>query len=109
MPLREPDPTDPMTLHGVGVETDSEEATVEMAVCFIEEFARMGFDADRLFRIFRTPGYAGPAMALSVLGADRIRALIAESLELRGNRVSKQGESTVTPRGVSLPVLETGC
>jgi len=109
MPLREPDSTDPMTLHGVGVETDSEEATIEMAACFIEEFTRMGFDADRLFRMFRTPGYAGPAMALAVLGEDRIRALIAESLELRGNRVSKQEECRVTPTGLSLPVLETGC
>lgn len=83
MPYDDPDPTDPMTLHGVGVETDDENAMVEMAQCFIEEFARMGFSADRLLRMFTHPGYAGPHLAYRHLGEERIRGLIHDELDLR--------------------------
>lgn len=108
MPYEDPDPTDPMTLHGVVVETESDEAMVEMAVCFIEEYARLGFDADRMERMFHTQGYAGPAMALKVLGEQRIRTLIAEEVALRGPRHSQKTRCTTTSAGISLPVLESG-
>ena len=109
MSHEDPDPTDPMTLHGVEIETESDEAMVEMAICFIEEYARLGFDADRIERLFRTQGYAGPAMALEVLGEKRIRELVAEEVVLRGPRFLKKNHCTATSTGVSLPVLESGC
>ena len=108
MPYDDPDPTDPMTLHGVGVETDSDDAMVEMATCFIEEYARLGFDAERIERMFHTQGYAGPAMALGQLGEDRIRTLIAEEIALRGPRHVKRNGIETTAAGISLPVLEAG-
>jgi len=108
MPYDDPDPTDPMTLHGVGVETDSEESMVEMAACFIEEYARLGFDARRIERMFHTQGYAGPAMALRVLGEKRIRDLIADEIALRGSRREIKTELETTVTGISLPVLEMG-
>jgi len=109
MPYQDPDPTDPMTLHGVAVETDNENAVVDMAVCFIEEYVRLGFDAERIERIFWTKGYAGPAMALQALGAERIRELIADEIALRGpRRAAHPSGDTTTPSGISLPVLETG-
>ena len=109
MPYEDPDPTDPMTLHGVVVETESDEAMVEMAVCFIEEYVRLGFDADRVLRMFHTQGYAGPAMAFDVLGEESIRVLIAEEVALRGHRFTKKDGCLTTSTGISLPVLESGC
>ena len=109
MPYDDPDPTDPMTLHGVVVETDSDEAMVEMAVCFIEEYVRLGFGADRISQMFHTRGYAGPALALRTLGDERVRKLISEEIALRGPRYAKKECDTTISAGISLPVLETGC
>jgi len=108
MPYEDPDPTDPMTLHGVEVETTSDEAMIEMATCFVEEYARMGFDADRIWRMFHTQGYAGPALALHALGEERIGEVIAEELALRGPRLSRKERCTYDSAGISLPVLESG-
>ena len=37
MPHNDPDPTDPMALHGVAVQTDDPSVMRQMAQCFIEE------------------------------------------------------------------------
>lgn len=78
MPYDDPDPTDPMTLHGMSCETENDNAVREMADCFIEEYFRLGFDPDRVFRMFSTQGYQGPNMALETLGEEAIRNLIGE-------------------------------
>lgn len=39
MPYDDPDPTDPMTLHSVVVETRDNSAMTDMAECFIDEYA----------------------------------------------------------------------
>lgn len=96
MPYDDPDPTDPMTLHGVllgGGEGPTMEAVVDMAECFVEEFARMGFDAQRILHLFDTKGYAGPAMATEILGKERIRELV-DSVLSRWN--GRHGGTTVT-------------
>lgn len=105
MPYADPDATDPMTLHGVVVETENDEAMVEMATCFIEEYARLGFDAGRIERMFQTPGYAGPAMALHVLGEERIRELIAEDVAWRAPRSAEESRGTTASADIALPVL----
>ncbi len=87
MPLREPDATDPMILHGVSVETDQPDAMRHMAACFIEEYLRMGFDPDRVFKMFKTVGYAGPQMAYKALGEAAIRAMLDEQIAIRGPHV----------------------
>jgi len=108
MPYDDPDPTDPMTLHGVGVETDDENATVDMAECFIEEFVRMGFSQERLLRLFENPGYAGPHRAYRILGEDRIAALIDGQMRLRGFRIAQMDQpAQVGSNGlIQLRVLE---
>ena len=63
MPYDDPDPTDPMTLHGVAVETEDDGPMIDMAACFVEEYLRSGFDADRVLGVFKTQGYAGPFLA----------------------------------------------
>jgi hypothetical protein len=86
MPYNDPDPTDPMTLHGVAVETDDPSAMREMAGCFIDEYLRMGYHADRLLGMFKIPQYAGPYMAFQALGEDAIVQLIDEIAARWGGR-----------------------
>jgi len=109
MPYADPDPTDPMTLHGVALETETDDAMVEMAVCFIEEYARLGFDEERIWKLFHTRGYAGPALAIQTLGAARVRDLISQEVALRRPRRGSNQGDTLTATGISLPVLQFGC
>lgn len=98
MPYGEPDDTDPMMLNGVVLE-DGEgpplEAVREMAECFIDEYARLGFDANRILHMFRTKGYAGPYMAREILGEEAIHDLVDLVLVRWGGR---RAGATVRPR-----------
>lgn len=107
MPYDDPDPTDPMTLHGVGVETDDPEAMRNMAACFVEEYLRMGFDAERVMHLFQTKGYAGPHMAYEALSEPVIQALIDEEIRRRGPRSASNNTVERNDRGdIVLPVLD---
>jgi|CXWL01.1.fsa_nt_gi hypothetical protein len=89
MPYGKPDQTDPMTLSGVVLEdvgAPTQEAVLEMAECFIDEYARLGFDANRILHVFRTKGYAGPYMATELLGEQTIRELVEMVLARWGGR-----------------------
>ncbi len=91
MPYGEPDQTDPMTLNGVVLEdvgAPTQEAVLEMAECFIDEYARLGFDANRILHMFRTKGYAGPYMATELLGEAAIRELVEMVLARWGGKRS---------------------
>jgi len=105
MPYDDPDPTDPMTLHGVVVETGNDLAMVEMAECFIDEYARLGFDANRILHMFNTRGYAGPFMAAAALGEERVRGLIDTVLARWGGRKAAMLSHGAAGRGMSLTVL----
>lgn len=105
MPYDDPDPTDPMTLHGVAVETADDSAMLAMAECFIDEYARLGFDANRILHMFNTRGYAGPYMAASVLGKERIRAMVDTVLVRWGGRRAGVLSRGAAEHGVSLTVL----
>ncbi len=86
MPYGDADATDPMTLQGVAFDTDDDCAVREMAACFVEEYARSGFDGERILGLFRVKGYAGPHLAYRSLGEEAIRSLIGEILERWGPR-----------------------
>ena len=105
MPYDDPDPTDPMTLHGVGVETSDDTAMQEMAECFIDEYARLGFDANRILHMFHTRGYAGPFMATQALGKEQIRNLVDTVLARWGGRRAGAVRPTTQSGEVSLTVL----
>ncbi len=107
MPYDDPDATDPMTLHGVIVETDTDAAMLDMAECFVEEYIRSGFDEEKIFKMFQTQGYAGPFLAYQTLGEDVIRNLIAELLPLWGGRNIKTAQSPSATGHISLPVLDS--
>ncbi len=75
MPLHEPDDTDPMELVGVRLPAASDESTRTMAECFVEEFARLGYDQHAILELFRNPEYAAAHDALRVLGETHIAEL----------------------------------
>jgi hypothetical protein len=98
-----------MMLNGVVLE-DGEapplDAVREMAECFIDEYARLGFDANRILHMFRTKGYAGPYMATEILGEEAIRDLVDLVLARWGGRragatvpVSEKREISLTGNG----------
>ncbi len=107
MPYDDPDATDPMTLHGVVVETNSDNAMRDMAECFVEEYIRSGFDADRILKMFQTQGYAGPFLAYQTLGEDAIRRIIDELVPLWGGRKDRTARSPSATGRIGLPVLES--
>ena len=107
MPYDDPDMTDPLTLHGVAFETTDDAAVRSMAECFVEEYARLGFGRERILQMFRVVGYAGPAMALRVLGAAAIEEIVEDSLARYGDRWGRSGVTRVETGAISLPVLES--
>ena len=103
MPYNDPDATDPMTLTGVVIETEDDQAMREMADCFVEEYTRLGFDPERLLHVFKTRGYVGPFMAYRALGEPAIRALIEDHARRRGPVRSAPPETEPTA-GINIPL-----
>jgi len=48
----------------------------EMALAFIEEFRRMGWDDARILALFRNPFYRGPHLVYAARGDAYVRALL---------------------------------
>ena len=106
MPYDDPDATDPMTLHGVECDTDSDQAHREMAACFIEEYLRLGFSAEQILKMFQTKGYAGPYLAYEILGREAITSVIDEYVQRWGPRLQKRTIDRNADGDVVLPILE---
>lgn len=71
------EPEDPLALVGVVLERGPDDgALTEMAWCFVEEYARMGWSGERIMRLFRNPFYRGPHQILRMKGEDFVRGLI---------------------------------
>jgi hypothetical protein len=83
MPYGEPDASDPSLLVGVSLPADAT-TDLDMAYVFAEEFARMGFDEERLLGLFRRPFYAGAHRLWQSLGEETIFRVARESLEIWG-------------------------
>ncbi len=103
-----------MALHGVSVETGDDRAMYDMAECFVEEYLRSGFDADRIMHMFELQEYAGPYLAYRTLGENAIRKMIDTQMRLRNlprkEWRTKQRASCVGAdrgNGISLPVLNS--
>lgn len=108
MPYDDPDPTDPMSLHGVVLDRSAPplEAMREMAECFVEEYARLGFEPQRILQMFKTRGYAGPHMAYEELGEAAIRMMIGETMKRWGPRRTPQIVEHRTAGMIGLRVLD---
>ncbi|MFQ5864793.1 MAG: hypothetical protein ACE5IW_06135 [bacterium] len=83
MPYNDPDPSDPNVLVGVEIPANAETIR-DMAYVFAEEFARIGFDKEKLMRIFKRPFYAGAHRAYEELGEEEIEKIVDECLEIWG-------------------------
>lgn len=86
MPTKDYDPEDPMEMIGVELTWRSRgEVTSplrDMALCFAEEFAREGWDEERLVSMFRNPFYAGPHLAWKQKGDEFVRSVIREAMRM---------------------------
>ena len=83
MGYREPEASDPHELVGVVLPGD-EASTREMAAAFAEEFARFGWQRERILAMFRNPAYRAANAALGTLGDEQIRSVVDEALALWG-------------------------
>ena len=83
MPYDDPDPQDPMMLVGVELPGDRA-AQLEMARCFAEEYARMGFGEAQILDLFRRPFYADAHRAFLGLGEDLVTRLVRENVAAWG-------------------------
>jgi len=83
MPYAEPDHDDPMELTSVELEA-TEAEVLDMASCFAEEFARLGYDSRGIMALFENPEYPPAHSALQQLGAAKVRGLIAEAVFIYG-------------------------
>ena len=82
MPYDEFDLDDPLELVAQEVSLEEEHLN-EMAECFVEEFARMGYGAEELFKLFCDPFYRGPYSVLQARGEKFVRDLIEERVGAR--------------------------
>jgi hypothetical protein len=94
MPKDEFDFEDPFELNGMAFLTH-EDTTNAMAECFIEEFLRMGYNANQVLALFRNPHYVGPSLALEKCGEPFVRDLIVEVFARWGKVVAWPGEAPV--------------
>ena len=53
-------------------------ALTEMACCFVEELARMGYRGEKLIRLFRDPFYGGPHSIYLAKGEEFVRSLVEQ-------------------------------
>jgi hypothetical protein len=95
VPYDDYDAEDPLELVGCEVELADEHLT-EMAECFVEEFARMGYGANELLELFRNPFYRGPHSVYQARGEEYVRRLIEEIVGERPARsapgLARRGE-----------------
>ena len=96
MPYDEPEPDDPNMLVGVVLPGD-EQSIRNMATVFADEYARLGYDEEKLLNLFSQPFYSGAFAAWKVLGESEIRTLVRESVRFwTGFRNAVKEESCQT-------------
>src|SRR5689334_11702841 len=95
MPKDEFDFDDPLELNGVAFRSN-EDTTDAMCECFIEEFMRMGYSAQRILGLFRNPHYIGMHMAWLKRGDQPLRDTISQTF-------ARWGRSVTWPVGTPAP------
>ena len=72
------EPTDPLEPVAVAIATPGYDGTDAMARCFVEEFALMGWPAERIFKLFTLPTFAASHAVYCERGPDYVHRLIAD-------------------------------
>ena len=78
MPYDEPDHDDPMEFVAVGLPALSAEEEDEMVRCVIEEYCWLGWDEERLWKLFTNSFYQATYQFCVRRGAEHVRRLIEE-------------------------------
>ncbi len=78
--LKSPEPDDPLEMGAEMVEGDPR----LMLACLIEEYARMGWDAGRIARIFDNPFFLASHGLADRFGRDTVHAFIEQTLRRCG-------------------------
>ena len=87
MAEKELEQDDPFEMVGVALPSVMDDAALtEMACCFVEELARMGYGRERLMRVFRDPFYKGPHAVYRSKGEEFVRALVDQVPALETER-----------------------
>ncbi len=78
-PQKQYEADDPFRFIAVRYPVDSErEQDLEMARCFIEEYALMGWPASQIRSLFKSPLYAGPHAIFRKWGMPAVDVLISD-------------------------------
>ena len=92
-PIKSNEPEDPLELVGVQMkEGPDERALEEMAGCFIEEYARMGWNGERILKLFRNPFYRGPNQILRAKGEEFVRERIEAITGVKAGPTLSRGD-----------------
>lgn len=88
------EPEDPMSLHATQVDGDPE----AMLAALVEEYARMGWDAERVERLFERPFFQATHRLWKLFGPEgtreRIRAVLSRCGVLRTRTTVQKPEAT---------------
>ncbi|MBI1870314.1 MAG: hypothetical protein HYS07_03870 [Chlamydiae bacterium] len=79
---KELDPEDPMEMVGVEFSLQSEAEVRDMALCYAEEFARDGWNEEKLLAMFRNPFYLGPHLVWRQKGDSFVLSVIQEAIRM---------------------------
>ena len=91
--MKEHDPADPLELVGVQMkEGPDDQALEEMAVCFIEEYVRMGWNGERILKLFRNSFYRGPNQILRARGEEFVRERIEKITGIKASPTLSRGD-----------------
>ncbi len=77
---KEFDPEDPMEMIGVELPGQSEAEVRDMVLCYAEEFARDGWNEEKLLAMFRNPFYLGPHLVWRQKGDSFVLSVIKEAI-----------------------------
>ncbi len=91
--MKEHEAEDPLELVGIQMnEGPDEHALAEMAGCFIEEYARMGWNGERILKLFRNPFYRGPNQILRARGEEFVRERIETITGIKASPTLSRGD-----------------
>ena len=91
--MKEHEAEDPLELVGVQMKNGpDDQALADMAGCFIEEYARMGWDGERILKLFRNPFYRGPYQILRAKGEEFVRERIETITGVKASPTLSRGD-----------------
>jgi len=73
---------DPLEIIGVELPNQTEDQLRDMALCMAEEFAREGWDEEKLLAMFKNPFYQGPYLAWKQKGDEFVKSVIKDALAM---------------------------